>query len=681
MTVAVESGPKLLLQPQDISVTFYRSSGTSGGSGGGGELPVTFQVSPNGCVYVTEIFWLHSPITIGDELIEVLSSGCGGGNSNSRRTKTAATVVFHPRQIVDCIKVQQQLNGVVTMRFRKMAPPPPPPTAAAAAATDTTTTPSIKEQVQFCNALRGSFFVQPQAHTCLPMALNFCRHYQHGRLSLAPSPVIDRNDDDNDDGSNNQDWLAHSYLEPGHIVVSMNGSSSHQLEEEDAQRFLQTKLTMDPYLYIVSQQQPWYGESNDNTSAAAAAAAAAPPPKEITIPSDPVVRRFLAHEYDTFQRFIQDTMLNDQHTLIPATERVGSDCCAYVSSKNMFLTIQQSLQRLERLSSCSPDAVALILMQVVLPKALKEYADYMKQRLPNTKTTKTMTMSFANATPISSSASSSSRTNGLLTRLQRNGKSSNTYNRYVETTEDIGQVCHVIGTCDYCTSQVQALEETLMESYPLNTTTNHNNNHNKPVLSESVVEAFQDVIAKAMSVLVSGLIQQLQPCLEKMGPQVFAKAKPAAVARKGILLRRNNNNDNKDDSTISDNYEESPYVQEICDIMDTYTTTIAAANLVLPRCYVRSFCDKFVLAFCAVYYDTCQPIVTKKQNKTVSHHLLQQLLLDVYHLKEQSLRLPSDASSFPGLVKSQYRNIEVLLKGKLMKLHDGTDVRSIATVQ
>lgn len=527
--------------PHVVSVTFFRS----------GDLPLSLEAIEGGGVRVTEVFWIASPVDVGDFLVEVHANG-----------KTC-----HPCQVLS-VQGQRKLTGVVTLRFRKV------------------------EQQEGSNSsksisknLRGSFFVQPQAHTCLPMAFDFS--CSNGTLSF--SNLEETND-----------WLSNSYLEPGQAVVSINGSPSHQLEEEDAQRWLLTKLTMDPYLYIIAQRRFEVSST----------------PAEISIPTDPAMRRFLGREYDVLQQFLEAT--TSEQCL--GTDRVSAEYRSFRSSKELFVTLLNSLQRLQNQRSCPPCAVVPILSQVVLPKALQAYATYMESLLPST------------------SLSSSSSKN-VLGRIKRNR---NPHRRpkpayQVDTPDALTQVCQVIATCEYCAEQSQALEETIHERYPTT--------QSAIQLKESI-EAFQEVIVKAMSILVSGIMHRLEDSFHTIRQSIKTKHHWKA---------------NKIKAAVD---EESEYVQTMCQEMQSYVGTISQDQL-MPRCYVRSFSDKFVRLFCTSYYDTCLPIV----KKNVSHLAIQQLLLDVCYLKEQCLLLPSgdNIASYAVLVQSQFRTIEGLLKGKWMQ--------------
>ena len=527
--------------PHVVSVTFFRS----------GDLPLSLEAIEGGGVRVAEVFWIASPIDVGDLLVEIHANG-----------KT-----FHPCQALSD-QGQQKLTGVVTLRFRKI------------------------EQEEGSNGsnsiskdLRGSFFVQPQAHACLQMAIDFaCRN---GTLSL--SNLEETND-----------WLSNSYLEPGQVVVSINGSPSYQLEEEDAQRWLLTKLTMDPYLYIIAQRR---FDVN-------------PTPTEISIPTDPTMRRFLGREYDVLQQFLLAT--TSEQCL--GTDRVSAEYCSYRSSKELFVTLLNSLQRLQNQRSCPPCAVVPILSQVVLPKVLREYAAYMESLLPCT-------------------TSSSSSSKNVLGRMKRNRNPNRRAKPayQVDTPDEITQLCQIIATCEYCAQQSQALEETIHERYPTTQNT---------IQLKDSVEAFQEVIAKAMSILVSGIMYRLEDSFHSVRQSIKTKHHWKA---------------NKIKAAVD---EESVYVQTMCQEIQSYVGTISQEQL-MPRCYVRSFSDKFVRIFCTSYYDTCLPIV----KKNVSHLAIQQLLLDVCYLKEQCLLLPSgdNIATYTDLVLSQFRTIEGLLKGKWMQ--------------
>jgi len=117
--------------------------------------------------------------------------------------------------------------------------------------------------------------------------------------------------------------------------------------------------------------------------------------------------------------------------------------------------------------------------------------------------------------------------------------------------------------------------------------------------------AFQDVTAKSIRVLVSGLEQRLDAALKDMAKTNW--------------------------STFDMVGEESSYVRTIHQIVHPF---VCKVRELIPSSYFRSFCDKFALLFISTYYKALIGL------KKISEMGTQQLLLDVYSIKTLLLKLP-----------------------------------------
>jgi len=163
-----------------------------------------------------------------------------------------------------------------------------------------------------------------------------------------------------------------------------------------------------------------------------------------------------------------------------------------------------------------------------------------------------------------------------------------------------------------------------------------------------VFVAFHDITAKAIRILVSGLENRLEEPLKMMTAINWAMFVEVG--------------------------EESDYVRYMHKEIQPYVST---ARTLIPKSYFQSFCDKFALGFTTTYYETLIRL------KTISEPGSQQLLLDVYNLKNLILKLPvleASAASTPTarkavatgstiapamytkMVQKQFKNIELLLK-------------------
>ena len=82
--------------------------------------------------------------------------------------------------------------------------------------------------------IRQAIFFRPKEHTCLPMAIDFARQ-KDGHLTIGTMDPANA-------------WFLSSCLEKDQVVLTINGARSFQLEEEDAQLFLQTQTTLAKYI-------------------------------------------------------------------------------------------------------------------------------------------------------------------------------------------------------------------------------------------------------------------------------------------------------------------------------------------------------------------------------------------------------------------------------------------------
>ena len=202
-------------------------------------------------------------------------------------------------------------------------------------------------------------------------------------------------------------------------------------------------------------------------------------------------------------------------------------------------------------------------------------------------------------------------------------------------------VCHVIGTCEYCADTVEALEDLIRDTV--------DEGFKSKINMMGQQEAFHDITAKAIRVLVTGLENRLEEPFKLMLSIDWA--------------------------VFDEVGEESDYVRYMHKEIQPYITV---ARGLIPTSYFRSVCDKFALSFTNAYYNTLTTRVKK-----ISEPGTQQLLLDVYNLKTLFLKLPvlekaestlTSASRkgpakstiapamYTKMVQKQFKRIEVLLK-------------------
>jgi len=199
-------------------------------------------------------------------------------------------------------------------------------------------------------------------------------------------------------------------------------------------------------------------------------------------------------------------------------------------------------------------------------------------------------------------------------------------------------VCHVIGTCEYCAETVEALEDLIRDTV--------DEGFKAKIDMMGTQEAFHDITAKSIRILVSGMENRLEEPLKTMTSINWA--------------------------VFTEVGEESDYVRDMHKEIQPFVST---ARGLIPKSYFQTFCDKFALGFTATYYETLIRL------KSISEQGSQQLLLDVYNLKTLILKLPvlekSTASApvarnatrstiapamYTKMVQKQFKKIELLLK-------------------
>lgn len=175
-------------------------------------------------------------------------------------------------------------------------------------------------------------------------------------------------------------------------------------------------------------------------------------------------------------------------------------------------------------------------------------------------------------------------------------------------------VCYVIDTCEYCSDTVEALQDLIADKIE--------EKYKSKIDMSGEQEAFQDVTAKGISVLVSGLIHRTESAFKMLS--------------------------NINWSLINAVGEESKYVRAMHNEIQPFVVSVKA---LLPNSYFRSFCDQFATTFTNSFYTA----ITRC--KRISESGTQLLLLDVYNLKTLLLRIPvlepsTDSNASPGAAKS-----------------------------
>ena len=292
----------------------------------------------------------------------------------------------------------------------------------------------------------------------------------------------------------------------------------------------------------------------------------------------------------------------------------------FTSSTSLFVYIKGSITRCTALTK----GRAFFLLYQACQEALQKYATVLSGKLPSP-----MIGASVGGLNLAASVSSFGK--------QESASTSNASYRIPPGGEVT--VSHVISTCEYCADTVEALEDLIRDTIE--------DKYKSKIDMTGQQEAFHDVIAKCIRVLVSGLENRMESALKEMASINWA--------------------------TFDMVGEESLYVRSMHDETEPFVTTIRD---LIPSSYFRSFCDKFAMAFTNTYYDALI------RQKRISEAGTQQLLLDVYNIKTLLMKMPvmekaaragtpmkpgSAGSTIPPamytkMVAKQFKRIETLLK-------------------
>lgn len=253
----------------------------------------------------------------------------------------------------------------------------------------------------------------------------------------------------------------------------------------------------------------------------------------------------------------------------------------YISSTNLFVTIKGSITRCTAMTTGKP----FYLLYRSIQDSLRKYAQVLDSKLPAPLANSSISGISIPASFGQAQFAGSASASGIASPIYRLPKGE-------EVT-----ICHVIATCEYCADTVEALEDLIRDTME--------DEYCSRVDMSSDQEAFHDITAKAIRVLVSGLTARAEQGL-----------KPLANANWGAW------------DVVG---EESEYVRTMHSEIEPFVISLRS---LLPTSYFRSFCDKFATSFTATYYDMLV------RQKKISEPGTQQLLLDVYNLKTLFLKLP-----------------------------------------
>jgi hypothetical protein len=249
----------------------------------------------------------------------------------------------------------------------------------------------------------------------------------------------------------------------------------------------------------------------------------------------------------------------------------------FTSSTNLFVYIKGSITRCTALTKGN----AFFLLYKAFKGSLRQYAQILNSKLPSQSTNPTAAVGGISIA-------------GSFGKQDSNQAAAASYK--IPKGEEV-MVCHVITTCEYCADTLEALEDLIRDTI---------DEEFKPKIDMMEdQEAFHDITAKAIRVLVSGLTNRVENPLKELSSMNWG--------------------------TFDMVGDESAYVLEIHRETEPFVTSV---RKLLPTSYFRSFCDKFAMTFTATYYDNLIRL------KKISDPGTQQLLLDVSNLKTLFLKLP-----------------------------------------
>lgn len=158
----------------------------------------------------------------------------------------------------------------------------------------------------------------------------------------------------------------------------------------------------------------------------------------------------------------------------------------FVSSTNIFLYIKNSITRCTVLTK----GRTFFLLYKAFCDKLRKYAVVLSNKYP--------TPTSAAATAVMSLVPPSTSTSLL----------SSTSNYKISPGEEI-VICHVINTCEYCSETIEALQDLIADKI--------DTQFKEQVDMTNEQDAFQDVTAKGIKILVSGLERRLDVAYREMG--------------------------------------------------------------------------------------------------------------------------------------------------------------------
>eukprot|EP00980_Cylindrotheca_fusiformis_P022177 scaffold9078_cov129-Cylindrotheca_fusiformis.AAC.2 len=592
-------------EPQVISVSFYRESvqqrlGLKLGKKGGDVYVAALDGRNDSMLLISTTTTM--PIRVGDIVTAFNGQACYGVDLE--------TLKF----------TMSQSTGLLTIVLRK--------TVGAA----------LQDKV------KQAFFMTPKAYTCLPMDIDFRMDNQQPKNNLLTIASLNAQNE----------WLLKSCLRTGQVVLDINGTSSYQLEEEDAQVFLQTRNELDPYLsiktftpssmkppilmttrnnpndenddsgaeeernstgqsYLKNQRQRIRQMLNNNKRRQVAVVTATEKelPKGGAGTSESRMRQVWKREgmetYVVQQTARFQEILNESKTETITIDEKG-ELPVMASCRTLFIAMKQSIDKCRKEGTTGESYFRLYQS---FGNVLQQYAQLLMHRHMSVKSFRRPRIQKIRLLVSSSSSSS--------VALADDGEVS---------------LCHMVATTKYCADTVELMEELIQETI--------DDEYKSNIDMTPQQEAFDDVTAKAMTLLVSGLHHRL------------VKSSFRTMGRLSWATWEQVDDTNK-------------YVYSMCEEIQGYMDT---ATKLLPTPYFLSLCDKVAVDVADTFYST---MIVKCNRANAAAK--QQLLLDIYSLKSffisktladllqtKETRASSTVALYERMVLEKFQKIESLLK-------------------
>lgn len=532
----------------------------------------------------------------------------------------------------------------------------------------TSTCDENRESGQQTMVVHQAVFFQPNAHTCLPMDLDFESHIVSKQRCLT---IVSINSTRGEEENNSGNWLSRSCLQPGQIILDINGSSSYNLEEDDARVFLHTKCELEPFVSITTLGYPSRnhagqlqnhddirtdGKENEPSESTGSDRKRFPSkwisPAKSNSTSMWSLRQNVSKEEEERKeqkkldaQYIQTSTTQIQELLREAKKDHTVDSAAklpmFTSCRKLFVGMKH------RMDACTRErgtAEVYYQLYLSLNDFLSQYAQILQSTLNSASPSKKLSSSrfFNVAKRTSSSPTSTSSPMSSSSSFSSLKGSDHLFGHDERIQDNESMLCHIINTSKFCSETIEQMEETIRSTI--------DSPYVARIDTSFQQEAFDEIAAKAMEFLVLLLAKSLQK---------------SAFSEMGKLSWKH-----------WDHVEDTnDYVYSICHQVEQY---LATAEQLLSPAYFCTLCDKVAMDI----VESIDSIMLLKCNQATTAGK-QQLLLDVHTLKSFFLgklvqdhkkgALVSSWAIYEKMVSEKFQKMEALLRVASVSEYDLKD--------